>query len=269
MSKTPRPPQPHDDAPAAFAGRMGVSVKALRVYERAGLIRPKRTQAGWRVYGAACAERLAAVLALKDLGLSLQRIRVLLDAPGVDLDAVLAVQEAALAQTRERATRALAAVRAARRALARGDRLSPDDLATLARRTMMTKGPTWPPAFEDVAKRVYTAEQIAAFAREPQPSAEQHARIQSEWAQVYADIDALGAGADAASPAGLAIARRALALIQEFTQGSQERWNGAYRFWQEAFKDPAASAQTAFNPAHWAFLQQAFAALKTQGEVRP
>lgn len=269
MPKTQRPPHPHDDAPAAFAARMGVSVKALRVYERAGLIRPKRTQAGWRVYDASCAERLAAVLALKDLGLSLQKIRSLLEAPGVDLDAVLAVQEAALAQTRERATRALAAVRTARRALARGDHLSPDDLATLTRRTMMSKGPTWPPAFEDVAKRVYTPEQLEAFAREAQPSEEDHARVQAAWAQIFADIDALGAGAAATSPAGLAIGRRALALIQEFTRGSQERWNGAARFWQEAFKDPAASARAQMNPAHWAFLQQALAVLGQRGEVRP
>lgn len=269
MPASHRPPRKPDDAPAAFAARMGVSVKALRVYERAGLIRPHRTQAGWRVYDAACAERLAAVLALKDLGLSLQRIRTLLEAPGVDLDAVLAVQEAALAQTRERATRALAAIRSARRALARGDRLSPDDLATLTRRTMMTKGPSWPPAFEDVAKRVYTPEQLEAFAREPQPTNEEHARVSAEWARVFADIDALGPGADATSPAALAIGRRALALIQAFTRGSQERWNGAARFWQEAFKDPAASAQGQMNPTHWAFLQQALAALQRTGEARP
>lgn len=268
MPKPPRPPKPHDDAPAAFAARMGVSVKALRVYERAGLIRPKRTQAGWRVFDDQCAERLAAILALKDLGLTLQRIRALLEAPGVDLEAVLAVQEAALAQTRERTTRALSAVRAARKTLAQGRRLSPDDLAHLVRRTMMTKSSNWPPAFEDVAKKVYTQEQLDAFAQQPQMDAAEQARVQNAWAQIFADIDAL-AGQAPTSPAGLEIGRRALTLIQEFTQGSQERWNGAARFWQEAFKDPTASAHSPMNPAHWAFLQQAFAALNTQGELKP
>lgn len=33
------------------ARQLGVSVKALRVYEARGLIAPQRTAAGWRVYG--------------------------------------------------------------------------------------------------------------------------------------------------------------------------------------------------------------------------
>jgi len=31
--------------------RLGVSAKALRLYEQRGLIAPLRTAAGWRVYG--------------------------------------------------------------------------------------------------------------------------------------------------------------------------------------------------------------------------
>ena len=36
---------------AEAASRLGVSVKALRLYERRGLITPGRTAAGWRAYG--------------------------------------------------------------------------------------------------------------------------------------------------------------------------------------------------------------------------
>ncbi|HRD47212.1 MAG TPA: MerR family transcriptional regulator, partial [Caulobacter sp.] len=35
------------------ARRLGVSVKALRLYEKRGLLTPPRTGAGWRVYGPA------------------------------------------------------------------------------------------------------------------------------------------------------------------------------------------------------------------------
>jgi hypothetical protein len=132
---------------------------------------------------------------------------------------------------------------------------------------MMTKSPNWPPAFEDVAKKVYTQEQMDAFAQQPPMDPADQARIQAAWAQVFADIDAFGASSPT-SPAGIEIGRRALALIQEFTQGSNERWNGAARFWQEAFKDPVAAAHSPMNPAHWAFLQQAFAALKAQGDLK-
>ena len=38
-------------SPSAAAQRLGVSAKALRLYERRGLVTPGRTAAGWRSYG--------------------------------------------------------------------------------------------------------------------------------------------------------------------------------------------------------------------------
>ena len=55
-----KPPNAFADAATAIAKRFGVSAKALRVYERMGLIRPARTQSGWRSYGQADVERLYA-----------------------------------------------------------------------------------------------------------------------------------------------------------------------------------------------------------------
>ena len=60
------------------AARIGLSKRALRLYEEHGLIRPRRTQKGWRLYGADEIARLHEILALKRLGLSLQRITALL-----------------------------------------------------------------------------------------------------------------------------------------------------------------------------------------------
>ena len=37
--------------PAEAAQRLGVSAKALRLYEQRGLVAPARTAAGWRAYG--------------------------------------------------------------------------------------------------------------------------------------------------------------------------------------------------------------------------
>ena len=37
--------------PSTAAQRLGVSIKALRLYEQRGLVAPSRTAAGWRVYG--------------------------------------------------------------------------------------------------------------------------------------------------------------------------------------------------------------------------
>lgn len=56
------------------ARRLGVSNKALRLYERHGLVSPGRTAAGYRVYGPADMARAAEVVALRALGLSLAQV---------------------------------------------------------------------------------------------------------------------------------------------------------------------------------------------------
>ena len=66
--------------PSAAARRLGVSAKALRLYERHGLIIPGRTAAGWRVYGPDEIARAAEIVTLRALGVSLAQIaRVLAD----------------------------------------------------------------------------------------------------------------------------------------------------------------------------------------------
>jgi MerR family transcriptional regulator, thiopeptide resistance regulator len=133
-------------SPAETAKRFGISIKALRLYEKHGLLKPLRTANGstgaaWRVYGSDQVARLHQILALKRLGLSLGQIGELL--VGEDaLDPILAVQERVLAKDSERITRALTLIRKARTKLASGDILSIDDLATLTQETVMTKQST-------------------------------------------------------------------------------------------------------------------------------
>jgi len=133
-------------SPAETAKRFGISIKALRLYEQHGLLKPLRTANGgtgaaWRVYGSDQIARLHQILALKRLGLSLGQIGELL--AGADaLDPILAAQERVLAKERERITRALSLIRKARTKLASGENLSIDDLATLTQETVMTKPST-------------------------------------------------------------------------------------------------------------------------------
>jgi len=133
-------------SPAETAKRFGISIKALRLYEQRGLLKPLRaasgsTGAAWRVYGPDQIARLHQILALKRLGLSLGQIGELL--VGQDaLDPILAVQERVLTQDSERIARALTLIRKARMKLASGEALSMHDLATLTQETAMTKKST-------------------------------------------------------------------------------------------------------------------------------
>lgn len=62
------------------ARALGISAKALRIYERHGLIAPGRTPSGWRSYGAAEMKRAAEIVELRSLGLALVEIGAILGA---------------------------------------------------------------------------------------------------------------------------------------------------------------------------------------------
>ena len=63
----------------AVAKRIGLSVDAIRFYERSALLpRPPRTQGGFRQYAESDVETLAFIRRVQSLGFKLREIRVLL-----------------------------------------------------------------------------------------------------------------------------------------------------------------------------------------------
>lgn len=121
--------------PGELARRLGISIKALRVYERAGLVAPGRREGGWRTYGPRDIARLHEVLALKNLGLSLGEVKRLLEAPSSSLRQTLEIQQMHLVAQIGAAQRRLAAVNAARRRLGEEGSLDIDQLLELASET--------------------------------------------------------------------------------------------------------------------------------------
>ncbi len=85
-------------SPVEAARRLGVTQKALRLYESRGLVTPLRSATGWRTYGPAEVARLHQVLALKSLGLPLARIAELIRGRNATLAKVLKLQEEILAR---------------------------------------------------------------------------------------------------------------------------------------------------------------------------
>lgn len=259
-----KPPNAFADAATAIAKRFGVSAKALRVYERMGLIRPARTQSGWRSYSQADVERVAAIVDLKQMGLPLKRIGALLEGSG-DLATVLALQEAALEDSKAAIGEALSLVRAARRRLADNATLSPDELANLVRSTKMTNI-NWTPKMEELAAKHYSPEQLKALRARDFTQADQ-ARVSSAWDEVYSGIAALGADADPASGAALAIGRRAHALISEFTQGDPALFKAAGAMKTDMMKDPEIAKQMPDRAGQFQLLGRIFAELRKRGEI--
>ena len=192
-----------------FAHLTGVTVKALRHYDRLGLLTPARTSVGHRAYSTRDRERLRQILALKRVGVPLTRMRSLLDADPAALTTQLRARRAELVREQEhlvRADRALALVEESLPHAA-------DDRMVLSR----------------LADVIDTPREAAAMARYFSPDAWELARPFYEdwpsphWVPLYREIAA-------AIPEGPGSAH---------AEDLFRRWNTlGHSFWRELTSDP-------------------------------
>lgn len=130
----------HHLNPAEAARRLGVSSKALRLYEQRGLVTPARSAAGWRAYGPDEMARAAEIVALRGLGLSLADVARVLKGETAALGPALAKHQADLESRLRRVGSMIEQVRGLRDDLARDQ---PPDLAALKRPAVAFDLP-WP-----------------------------------------------------------------------------------------------------------------------------
>jgi DNA-binding transcriptional MerR regulator len=93
-----------------FAQLAGVTVKALYHYDRLGLLKPRRTGSGYRIYVDRDLERLEQIVALRFLGLPLRQIGALLDRDHLQLPEALRLQRIVLEEKRRLLDCAIAAI---------------------------------------------------------------------------------------------------------------------------------------------------------------
>jgi len=240
----------------AFAALAGVTVRALHHYDRLGLLRPKRTRSGYRLYGLRDLERLEQIVALKFLGLPLKQIKAVLDRDGRSPSEVLRAQRRALEDTRDRLGRAITALADAERAVRPGQPLDP----ALIRRiiTIIDLHDQ-----RDAMRKYHSAEGWAEIERRRgEMTPEDHRAAEDgtrRWLALFKDVQA-ALDQDPASAAAQALLERSDALIAEFTRGSREIAQGVARAWTDRANWPAGMKQLAepFSDGRvWAFLQHA------------
>jgi DNA-binding transcriptional MerR regulator len=117
--------------PSDAAKQLGVSVKALRLYEERGLVTPMRTAAGWRAFGPHEMERAAEVVALRALGFSLTQVQRVLAGDSHGLEQALAAHQTALETQRQQIAQTVENVRKLRDELAHGRAPTIGELAHL------------------------------------------------------------------------------------------------------------------------------------------
>ena len=125
-----RSPTPHLN-PSEAARRLGVSAKALRLYEQRGLVEPGRTAAGWRAYGPVEMARAGEIVALRALGFSLAQVARVLAGNAKGLEQALAAHQTALEAQLRQLMHAVEKVRGLRSSVAQGRTPSIGELAGL------------------------------------------------------------------------------------------------------------------------------------------
>ncbi|WP_030558206.1 MerR family transcriptional regulator, partial [Streptomyces exfoliatus] len=117
-----------------FARYGRVSARMLRHYDALGLLRPDRTDpvTGYRYYGAAQLARLNRVIALKDLGFTLQQVRAVLDerVDTEELRGMLRLRRAKLEEAMNAAASRLTRVEARLRSIESEGHMPDNDVVT-------------------------------------------------------------------------------------------------------------------------------------------
>lgn len=86
-----------------LASLAGVSARTLRYYDQIGLLRPAgTTESGYRLYGADEVDKLQQILFYREMGMGLEQIREIVNAPDFDVKRALLAHRASLLQQRAR-----------------------------------------------------------------------------------------------------------------------------------------------------------------------
>lgn len=199
-----------------LAEATGLTVRTLHHWDEMGLVRPSaRTASGHRLYEGGDVRRAYEVVALRELGLSLEAIGDVLAGEGPELGELL---NAHIGQVRARleALRSLEAtlsvlVARVRRA---GSLSSSDLLGLIDEVTTM----------DETIKQYYTAEQLETLrARREHLGDAAVAEAEDEWPALIAQVQAeMEAGTDPGEPRVQALAARWMELLEAFDGGDPE-----------------------------------------------
>ena len=260
--------------PGETARRLGVSTKALRVYEREGLVVPHRAESGWRLYGPAQLARLHQIIVLRDLGLPLKSIRTLVGSQSRLRD-VLRLQRESLQSQQAKIERALALIERAQRQLEGGLDLSLDDLATLTRETVVQQTP----GLKEFTERLQTL----VAERDPTGRASQAMEQMKEAARSATDLDEslapevksilaeaqrLKETGDVNSEAAKQVVRRLRSLTANARRPMEAQADVLRAAYADAVAEAAAKSEPLpFDPATLEFLKEVRKGMKARGEL--
>lgn len=232
-----------------LARRTGLTVRALRHYDRVGLLQAVRDrQSGHRFYGPRELERLQRILGLRQLGLPLARIADCLHRPDATLPRVLDAQADRLRLRLRETERILARLDACLATLDRGGKLDAEELLTIIGMTTMYE-------------KHFTDEQLATLnQRRADLGEEIVADAEREWPELIAAMRReMEAGTDPADNRVRPLAERWRMLIHAFSGGDHGLEDSVGRLYRA---EPGVAAAHDLDGEVFSYAGKAMAALE-------
>lgn len=192
-----------------LARRTGISIRTLHHYEEIGLLRPRRTESGHRVYDAEDVIRLQWVMSLRQIGLALNEIADCLDSPELPFRTVMERQI-------ERLHGQIRAMGKLRNRLHGSVRVSSSDDETSVNDLLRTM------ELMNVVENYYTPEQLEWLKQRWEQVGEARIReVEAEWPRPMADGRAeMDATTDPHDPKVQVLMERWKGFLAEFTGGN-------------------------------------------------
>jgi DNA-binding transcriptional MerR regulator len=243
---------------------LGVSGKALRIFEAHGLILAERTKAGWRVYGPDQIRRLHQIIALKTFGFPLSRIGELLSGRLPDLATFLTVHEQLLQAEARRIDRAIRLLSAARAKLAVAGDLSPDDLMNLTKETALSENSAndLASAYDAIAAKHFSAADHETLSANGYGGM---AAYDPDWAALGEQAARLMKAGDPHSAEAMDLARRWMTKVFSVTGGDPALTMKMKTVARETHGTPAFAAASPGSNAIMDFVAQAYGAAIAAG----
>lgn len=235
-----------------LARRTGLTVRTLHHYDSIGLLTPaRRSPAGYRLYGAPEVARLAQIVLLRKLGLSLEEVGRALARPETTLRRTLELHLDRLREQIESERRLLHRLETMVESLATSREASIEELTILLEKLTM---------FE----KHFTTEQIETLERRrTELGAERLAAAESEWKELIAAVrQEMERGTDPGSPEVRPLAKRWMELVEEFTGGDAALGHSVRRMYGS---EPSVRERTGLDPEIFTYVSKAVEAAKADG----
>ena len=230
-----------------FARLAGVTPRALHHYDRLGLLKPRRTAAGYRAYTDQDLERLAQVVALKFIGIPLRKIARLAVTRTADLAVALQAQRQALEEKRRLLDQAIAAIHEAEAALRREGQAAPALYRRIIEVIDMQSNNDWNAKYQELVN--------AKIARLNALTPEELKGLRQEWSSLVEEVRGMLTD-DPAGPRAQELAARWVDLLGRLMGGPVDRsMMGAGTVYQAG---GAGTPSEADQPV-WEFMRRALA----------